>query len=152
MPRGTPRVAAISVDLDEVPCYAAIHGIEVPEGARHAIYRRALPRFAELFAEEPYKQELIAGLRRAPVALRQRGEKLAPPARILLRVQRDLVQLPVVDQLEAHPVAEAERFGLGPFKGHQLGAHVHAGLEEAARGLGSVMHLPVSCDQHKGVL
>lgn len=48
----TERLCAISVDLDEVPCYAAIHGLEVPPGAQDAIYRRALPRFAALFAEE----------------------------------------------------------------------------------------------------
>lgn len=45
------RLCAVSVDLDEVPCYAAIHGLDMPEEARHAIYRRALPRFAELFAD-----------------------------------------------------------------------------------------------------
>jgi len=44
-------LCAVSVDLDEVPCYAAIHGLrEVPEDARHAVYERALPRLRELFA------------------------------------------------------------------------------------------------------
>ena len=47
------RLAAISVDLDEVPCYAAIHGLEPPtEDAARAIYRRALPRLRALFAEQ----------------------------------------------------------------------------------------------------
>jgi peptidoglycan/xylan/chitin deacetylase (PgdA/CDA1 family) len=46
------RLCAVSVDLDEIPCYAAIHGLPEPEGeARHAIYRRALPRFEHLFDE-----------------------------------------------------------------------------------------------------
>ena len=47
------RLAAVSVDLDEVPCYTAIHGLEPPDDeAAHAIYRRATPRLATLFAEE----------------------------------------------------------------------------------------------------
>jgi peptidoglycan-N-acetylglucosamine deacetylase len=47
------RLAALSVDLDEVPCYAAIHGLqgslEPAADVAHAIYRRALPRFEALF-------------------------------------------------------------------------------------------------------
>lgn len=47
------KLAAVSVDLDEVGCYAAIHGLEPPtEDAAHAIYRRALPRLRALFADE----------------------------------------------------------------------------------------------------
>jgi len=46
------RLAAISVDLDEVDCYTAIHGLPPLEGdAAHAIYRRALPRLKALFEE-----------------------------------------------------------------------------------------------------
>jgi len=46
------KLAALSVDLDEIPCYAAIHGLPTPEGAtRHAIYERALPRFEAFFGE-----------------------------------------------------------------------------------------------------
>lgn len=46
------RLCAVSVDLDEIPCYAAIHGVAVPEGeARHAVYRKAVPRFERLFEE-----------------------------------------------------------------------------------------------------
>ncbi len=46
------RVVSVSVDLDPVECYWRIHGLPgaPPEGARHAILRRCLPRFAELFA------------------------------------------------------------------------------------------------------
>ncbi len=45
------RLASLSVDLDEVRCYAAIHGQEAAlEGdAARAIYDRAVPRFARLF-------------------------------------------------------------------------------------------------------
>lgn len=47
------RWAAISVDVDEIPCYSAIHGLPAPEGARaHAIWDRAIPRFERLFANE----------------------------------------------------------------------------------------------------
>ena len=44
------RLAAVSVDLDEIDCYAAIHGLAPPgHDARRAIYRRALPRLRRLF-------------------------------------------------------------------------------------------------------
>ncbi|MFW5921006.1 MAG: polysaccharide deacetylase family protein [Polyangiales bacterium] len=51
---GVPRrLAAISVDQDEIPCYTAIHGLEPPtEDAAHAIYRHAVPRFLELLEDE----------------------------------------------------------------------------------------------------
>jgi peptidoglycan-N-acetylglucosamine deacetylase len=46
------RVVSVSVDLDAVACYWRIHALPgaPPEGARTAILRRCLPRFAELFA------------------------------------------------------------------------------------------------------
>jgi hypothetical protein len=44
------RLAAISVDLDEVPCYTAIHGLPSPLGPEaHAVYDKAVPRFEALF-------------------------------------------------------------------------------------------------------
>jgi peptidoglycan-N-acetylglucosamine deacetylase len=47
------RLAAISVDLDEIPCYAAIHGLPPPHGAAaRAIYEKALARHVRLFADE----------------------------------------------------------------------------------------------------
>ncbi len=46
-------LAAVSVDLDEIPCYTAIHGLTPPDpSAARAIYERALPRIARLFSEE----------------------------------------------------------------------------------------------------
>ncbi|MFO0693034.1 MAG: polysaccharide deacetylase family protein [Polyangiales bacterium] len=49
----TARWAALSVDVDEIPCYAAIHGLDAPTDHRaHAIWDRAIPRFRKLFAEE----------------------------------------------------------------------------------------------------
>jgi hypothetical protein len=45
------RLCAVSVDLDEIPCYTAIHGLSLPltEAAQQAVYRKALPRLAALF-------------------------------------------------------------------------------------------------------
>src|SRR5262245_29264517 len=45
------RTISVSVDLDAIECYFRIHALPppVPERARFAILRRALPRFAELF-------------------------------------------------------------------------------------------------------
>jgi peptidoglycan/xylan/chitin deacetylase (PgdA/CDA1 family) len=49
---GPDRVVSVSVDLDPVECYWRIHALPgaPPARARHAILRRCLPRFAELFA------------------------------------------------------------------------------------------------------
>lgn len=45
-------LAALSIDLDEIPCYAAIHGLAAPAGdAAWAVYRRALPRIEAWLAE-----------------------------------------------------------------------------------------------------
>ncbi|HEY8427189.1 MAG TPA: polysaccharide deacetylase family protein [Sandaracinaceae bacterium] len=47
------RLAAVSVDLDEIACYAAIHGLPPPTGAAaRAVYEKALARFARLFESE----------------------------------------------------------------------------------------------------
>lgn len=48
------KLAALSVDLDEIDNYVAIHSLPeqaVQGSARHAIYERALPRFEALFRE-----------------------------------------------------------------------------------------------------
>lgn len=47
------RLAALSVDLDEIPNYYAIHGLRAaPDDARaHAVYAKAVPRFRALFEE-----------------------------------------------------------------------------------------------------
>src|SRR5688500_18237254 len=46
------RRTLVSVDLDPIGCYHAIHGLP-PPAAEHAdvVLARALPRFLELFAE-----------------------------------------------------------------------------------------------------
>jgi peptidoglycan-N-acetylglucosamine deacetylase len=57
MPRG---LCAISVDLDEIRHYFAIHGMAVEGDAAHAVYDRALSRFAELAASERVPLTLFA--------------------------------------------------------------------------------------------
>lgn len=49
----TERLAALSVDLDEIPNYYAIHGLTAPPGdpSVHAVYAKAVPRFRSLLAE-----------------------------------------------------------------------------------------------------
>ena len=47
------RLASISVDLDEVPLYAAIHGLATPRGpSAHAVYDRCVPRLSEWLDDE----------------------------------------------------------------------------------------------------
>ena len=51
--RSGPPVCAISIDVDPLPCYYQIHGLgyaTAPPALRDVVTRRALPRFAELFA------------------------------------------------------------------------------------------------------
>lgn len=56
----TEKLAAISIDLDEVPCYCAIHDLPVPRDERaHAIYDLALPRLLELLESEGIRATLF---------------------------------------------------------------------------------------------
>lgn len=43
------KLAAISVDLDEIDCYAAIHGLDASKFPASLVYRVALDRFASWF-------------------------------------------------------------------------------------------------------
>jgi hypothetical protein len=44
------RLAAVSIDLDDIDCYHAIHGLPATSQApSHAVYDRALPRFEAFF-------------------------------------------------------------------------------------------------------
>jgi hypothetical protein len=61
------RVAAVSVDLDEIPCYAAIHGLTPDGETAHAIYRKALPRLRRLLDEEGVPCTFFAIGRDVPV-------------------------------------------------------------------------------------
>ncbi|GAB4197187.1 MAG: hypothetical protein OHK0013_05100 [Sandaracinaceae bacterium] len=79
------RLCAIGVDLDEIPCYAAIHGLDVPSGSEHAIYERAVPRLASLLRRHAIPATFFAigsDVERAPVAealraLRDAGHEIA---------------------------------------------------------------------------
>lgn len=55
------KLASISVDLDEVGCYGAVHSVEIPEGpALHAVYDRCVPRLTELFEAESIRATFFA--------------------------------------------------------------------------------------------
>lgn len=46
------KLCALSVDLDEIPCYHAIHGLPITDDeSAHAVYRLAVPRYLELLRE-----------------------------------------------------------------------------------------------------
>ena len=60
MSPGTERLAAVSVDLDEIPCYAAIYGIEPPRESAHAIYDHALDRLLRVFDDERVRATFFA--------------------------------------------------------------------------------------------
>ncbi|MES1171910.1 MAG: polysaccharide deacetylase family protein [Bacteroidota bacterium] len=51
------NIASVSVDLDALGCYWRIHALPgaPPENARHAVLRRCLPRFVDLFARAGVK-------------------------------------------------------------------------------------------------
>jgi peptidoglycan/xylan/chitin deacetylase (PgdA/CDA1 family) len=49
--RRQPRLCALSIDLDEVRHYHAIHGLVAPPTAEHAVFDRALPRYRQLARE-----------------------------------------------------------------------------------------------------
>lgn len=47
------KLAALSVDLDEIGCYTSIHGLPAGDDASAgAVYRHAVPRFERLFDDE----------------------------------------------------------------------------------------------------
>jgi len=47
------KLASISIDLDEVPRYAAIHGLQIPPGpSAHAVYDRCVPRIEAWLDDE----------------------------------------------------------------------------------------------------
>jgi hypothetical protein len=55
------RLASISIDLDEVPRYAAIHGLRSPKGlAAHAVYDRCVARLAAWLDEESIRATFFA--------------------------------------------------------------------------------------------
>ncbi|QQR91903.1 MAG: polysaccharide deacetylase family protein [Myxococcales bacterium] len=45
------RLAAVSVDLDEIDCYHAIHGLKIDQKPTHPVYDYAIARLAQTFKE-----------------------------------------------------------------------------------------------------
>ena len=107
------KLAAVSVDLDEIPCYAAIHGLDVPPGSEHALYERAVPRLASLFAAHAVPATFFAigdDVLRVPVAqtlrgLAERGHEIASHSQRhlydLTRRDRVTIHAEVAESLEA---------------------------------------------------
>jgi len=55
------RLASISIDLDEVARYAAIHGFGAPRGQRaHAVYDRCVPRLSAWLDDESIRATFFA--------------------------------------------------------------------------------------------
>ena len=55
------RLASISIDLDEVPRYAAIHALEAPRGpSAHAVYDRCVPRLTAWLNDESIRATFFA--------------------------------------------------------------------------------------------
>lgn len=80
------RLASISIDLDEVPLYASIHGLDPPTGPQaHAVYDRCLPRLAAWLRNESVTATFFAIGRdlmreknmRAIAALHRTGHEIA---------------------------------------------------------------------------
>lgn len=82
----TPKLAAVSVDIDEIDNYAAIYGLTgALDVSLTAVYDKALPRLAQLFAEQRVPATFFAigrDLARAENAaqlraLHERGHEIA---------------------------------------------------------------------------
>lgn len=80
------KLAVVSVDLDEIPCYTRIHGLEPPpEEASRVVYRKAIPRFERLFERLGIKATFFAigrdlddeENRKSIVRLYQQGHEIA---------------------------------------------------------------------------
>lgn len=55
------KLASISIDLDEVPRYAAIHGVEVPAGpGARAVYEKCVPRLTAWLDDESIRATFFA--------------------------------------------------------------------------------------------
>lgn len=54
-------LASVSIDLDDVPRYASIHGVRTPRGsAAHAVYDRCVPRLTEWLHAESIRATFFA--------------------------------------------------------------------------------------------
>lgn len=72
------RLCSVSVDLDPIPCYYRIHGLgPAPEELRELIFRRCVPRFAELFARRGIRATFFVVAEDIDVAARGAGARAA---------------------------------------------------------------------------
>jgi peptidoglycan/xylan/chitin deacetylase (PgdA/CDA1 family) len=80
------RLASVSIDLDEVPRYTAIHGLHAPTGpAAHAVYDRCVPRLLSWLEDESIRATFFtvgedlqrAENRKTVVALHDAGHEVA---------------------------------------------------------------------------
>ena len=108
------KLCAVSVDLDEVPCYHAIHGLPLPgDESAHAVYRTAVPRLSALFTELGIPATFFvigrdltdAGARAAARDLARAGHELGNHSQHhrydLVRLDRDAIRAEVRDAGEA---------------------------------------------------
>jgi peptidoglycan/xylan/chitin deacetylase (PgdA/CDA1 family) len=57
----TLKLASISIDLDEVPRYASIHGVEAPAGrGARAVYENCVPRLTNWLDDESIRATFFA--------------------------------------------------------------------------------------------
>ncbi|HTU58745.1 MAG TPA: polysaccharide deacetylase family protein [Polyangiales bacterium] len=115
------KLCAISVDLDEIPCYTAIHGLSLPlsEAAQQAVYRKALPRLAALFDAHGVRGTWFA-------------------------IGRDLEQVHASDALRAlaakgHEIGNhsySHRYDLTRMPEYEMRADVARGIEAVERAVG----------------
>ncbi|MBT8468768.1 MAG: polysaccharide deacetylase family protein [Deltaproteobacteria bacterium] len=57
----TLKLASISIDLDEVPRYASIHGVDAPAGrGAHAVYENCVPRLTAWLDDESIRATFFA--------------------------------------------------------------------------------------------
>ena len=104
---GAPPICAVSIDVDPIPCYYRIHGLDpgsAPHELRDLVARRALPRFAELFASRGIAATFFV------VAEDIDSRALGPTAR-----------------------ATAARYGDLVRAGHELGSHSYSHPYDLAR-------------------
>lgn len=132
-------IASVSVDLDAVECYWRIHALpgQPPVDTRHAVLRRCLPRFAQLFARAGVKATFFVvgqDLQDDPegrallAALAADGHELASHS---FSHPYDLVRLPrtrVADELDRAHAAIAACAGRPPVGFRAPGYEVSADL------------------------
>lgn len=118
---GSSRLASLSVDLDEIPCYFEIHGLTAPERAAGLVYDVALDRLDDLarslgvpltlfaIGRDLARPEASAALAR----MRERGHEIANHSLDhrydLTRLGRDEIARQIQGGIDAAHAASGER-------------------------------------------